>query len=314
MKVLITGGLGYVGGRVARHLQESSDIDVWISTRRPNDRLPLWFQADRVLPHAELMRPDHPQWGSFDAVIHLGTANETLCNKDPFAAINDNVIGTMRLLDCCSRNLPRFIYFSSIHVYGTPLSGVLDEGRCPVPFQPYAIAHRTVEDFVLADTRQGLIDGVIIRLGNAFGAPCVPGFSRWSLVCNDLCRQAVTQGELRLQSSGLQIRNFVTLTDVSRAVEHVLRLSVTAVGGRVFNLGAPRSMPVLELARTIVRRCHVLFGYEPALIAPPPKPGERIDDFDLRVDRLLQTGFSFTSSLEPEIDATLNYCRESQIP
>jgi UDP-glucose 4-epimerase len=60
---------------------------------------------------------------------------------------------------------------------------------------------------------RGDIEGIVIRVSNSFGAPAHQHANCWMLLVNDLCRQAVSTGQMTLRSSGIRRRDFVTLTD-----------------------------------------------------------------------------------------------------
>ena len=150
-----------------------------------------------------------------------------------------------------------------------------------------------------------------IRLANGFGAPQQADVDRWTLVTNDLCRQAVVNGRMTLQSSGHQLRNFITLEDVARAVDHLLTLAPDACGDGVFNLGSEKSRSILTMAELIVSRCPQILGRTVPLDRPTAEPDEVIVPLDYDVTRLLKTGFTLTNRFEAEIDATLRLCRHA---
>jgi len=192
-------------------------------------------------------------------------------------------------------------------VDGSPLQGSIDETTLPRPTHPYAITHKVAEDSVLAAHDRKQIEGVVIRLSNGFGAPVTPDVDRWTLLVNDLCRQAVTTGELRLNSSGAQLRDFVTLSDVAGAVNHVLQLHTDQLADGLFNLGGGGVMSILEMTERVAARWQVLTGREIAIVRPagdsvsPPK-------LNYRCDKLAATGFRLTSQFDLEIDDTLKLC------
>ena len=66
----------------------------------------------------------------------------------------------------------------------------------PLPDIPYAITHRAAEDFTLMFASRGKLDARVVRLSNAFGAPAHGSVDRWTLLVNDLCRQAVETKKL----------------------------------------------------------------------------------------------------------------------
>ncbi|MDQ6972595.1 MAG: SDR family oxidoreductase, partial [Mariprofundaceae bacterium] len=184
---------------------------------------------------------------------------------------------------------------------------VISEDVCPANLHPYATSHRAGEDVVRAENEGGGIEGIVIRLSNAFGPPAHPGTNCWALLVNDLCRQAVTEHRMVLHSSGMQRRDFVTLHDVVTASRHLLETE--GVEG-VYNLGGSWAPSVFEMALLIQERCEPLLGYEPEIIRPLPASDETSPQFEYCIDRLAETGFRLGGRPELEIDGVLRLCRD----
>lgn len=311
-QILITGGLGYLGGRIARALASSGRYSVSVTTRKGECPPLAWLSPDRCLT-MDLMddREVGAAAGGMDAIVHLAALNEHESSADPERALLVNGAGTLRLLRAAARGgVRRFLYFSTAHVYGAPLAGRITEETVPRPVHPYAITHRAAEDFVLAARDQGTLEGVVVRLSNGIGAPVLPGVNRWTLVGNDLCRQAVTRRALRLETPGLQVRDFIPLSDIARGVEHLLAMDNRTAGDGLFNLGGECSMTILALAHLIRERCRGVLGFSPPLHVPPAgkeSPGEPLV---YSIEKLKATGFRLEGRLEEEIDATLAFCGE----
>jgi UDP-glucose 4-epimerase len=311
-RVLITGGLGYVGGRVARHLARAGRCELHLASRRPVDA-PAWLERGRIVA---LDVTDELSLAAacegVNQIVHFAAINEIDSAADPEQALVVNGLGTLKVLRAAIRaGVERFVYFSTAHVYGSPLAGRLDESTLARPQHPYAITHRVAEDFVLAARDKGEIAGVVLRLSNGFGAPERADVNRWTLLVNDLCRQAVVDRKLVLKSSGVQLRDFITLEDVGRAVEHVLELDAADLDDGLFNLGGGAAMSILEVAKRIAARCEVVLGFTPELQHPERKDGEVTLPLDFRIDKLARTGFALTSDIDGEIDATLRLCRQA---
>lgn len=307
-KVLLTGGLGYLGGRVAQTLVAAGH-DVACGSRRKDASSPAWLPQMRIIPldwnsSASLIEA----CSGVDCVIHLAAMNEIESAKDPIAALQMNgVASTMLLQAAINASVPRFIYFSTAHVYGAPLQGSIDEQTLPRPQHPYAITHKVTEDFVLAAHDQKKIEGIVFRLSNAFGAPATPEIDRWTLLVNDLCRQAVTTGQLKLLSAGTQLRDFITLEDVARAVLHVMRLDNRSLADGLFNLGGENSSSIVAMTRLVAGRWRALTGRDIEIIRPEPSGGENTT-LNYSGKKLKATGFGLTSKIDEEIDATLRLC------
>lgn len=312
-RVLITGGFGYLGGRIAFELGREPRFTVRLASRRPQGP-PDW------LPEAETVAMDVRELETLPAtvrdvqsVVHLAAMNENECAADPAGAVLVNTLGTLNLLRAAiDAGVERFIYFSTAHVYAAPLVGHITEETLTRSIHPYAITHRAAEDLVLAAHDQHEITGTVLRLSNGFGAPTHPGINRWTLLVNDLCRQAA--GDTRrivLHSSGVQRRNFITLGDIGRAVRHLLSLPRRDSGDGLFNLGGDASSSVWEMARLITARCSTVLSYMAEIVRPEPHPGETGLELVYGSDKIKKTGFHLSGDADSEIDDTLRLCHES---
>jgi UDP-glucose 4-epimerase len=155
------------------------------------------------------------------------------------------------------------------------------------------------------------LTGIVVRLSNGFGAPAHPDVNRWTLLANDLCRQAVETGALQLRSSGLQRRDFITLGDVGRAVDHLIALPSDSCGDGLFNLGGESPLRIIDLTELIADRCGTVLGYVPPILRPEPRPEEESLPLEFRIDKLKRTGFFLEGDFAGEIDATLRLCQDA---
>ena len=265
--------------------------------------MPLDVTASRIAP--ELFQ-------GVQGVVHLAALDENRCREDPQAALEVNGLGTLKLLAAArAAGVERFIYLSTAHVYGAPLQGVITEQTLPRPVHPYAISHRVAEDMVLTAQDQGLLTGIVLRLSNGLGPPVRPEVDRWTLLVNDLCRQAVTTGKLLLHSTGKQMRDFVTLLDVCRAVDHLLILPAEKCADGLFNLGGECALTISEMARRIADRCQEVLGVKPQIHLSPSAQDQESNELEYCIDKLKSTGFELHGKIDAEIDDTLVFCREA---
>jgi UDP-glucose 4-epimerase len=240
-------------------------------------------------------------------VLHLAAPDELDSAADPEAAFVANAVYTRRLVEAAAAaGVRRFIRVSTAHVYGR-LDGTIDEDTCPRPTHPYGIAHRAAEDWVLAEGTGRRMSRIVVRLSNGFGAPVQPATTRWKLLVNDLCRQAVETGVLTMRSDGGAWRNFLPLGDIERLAVHLLGLDDATVGAGVFNAGSAQSMRVMDMADRVAGRCERLLHRRPPVVAPPPA-GHEYPRLDYRIDRLLGTGFRPLGDVDAEIDRLLRAC------
>jgi len=244
-----------------------------------------------------------------DVIIHAAGMNAQDSIANPTEALAFNGAGTARLLVAgCKARVKRFIYLSTVHVYGSPLEGTITEDLPPLNPHPYATSHLAGESAVLYATKNKKIEGLVLRLANAFGAPAGAEANCWMLLVNDLCRQAVIFRNMTLRSTGLQRRDFVTLQDVSRVVAHMIDIPNSNIGDGLFNVGSGKSLRVIDMMEVIQKRCRVVLGYTPEIIRPLPAENEQSPSLDCRIDRLLSTGFKLKGDPHLEIDDILRMC------
>jgi UDP-glucose 4-epimerase len=310
MRILITGGFGYLGGRLAKHLAATAETEIILGSRHELEP-PAWLDSARVV---QTPWDSQTQLAlaceSIHAIVHLAAMDAVDAAKDPAGALQANGVATVRLLEAAiQQGVGRFVYLSTAHVYGTSLRGSVRETTSPFPVHPYATSHRAAEDAVLAAHDLKRIEAVVLRLSNSFGAPAQAAVNCWRLLIPDLCRQAVTKNEMALRSSGAERRDFIPMSDACRAIEHVLGLPVPQLGDGLFNIGGEWSPTVWEVARLIRQRCVGLLPHPPQLVRREPRPDEVTLPLSYCIDRLRQTGFELRAKVDDEIDGLLEFCR-----
>lgn len=310
MKILITGGFGFIGGRLAQFLESMGNNIIVLGTRNKINK-PIW------LPNSEVVIID---WNSpdslskickgIDIVIHLAGMNAEECALDPIMALEFNALSTSRLISAAvKQNVKKFIYFSTAHVYSSPLAGAINENTLPKSLHPYATSHRAAEDVVLYSHAKKEIECVVIRLSNSFGSPAHKNVNCWKLLVNDLCKQLITTNKMVLNSSGLQKRDFITMSDVCKATFHLMNYDLNSCCRPLFNLGGGRSHSVLEMANMISQIYYTEYHIEPKLIRKDPSNDEISQDLNYQIDLLKSIGFKSQTSYVKEIKALLNFCK-----
>ncbi len=309
MRVLITGGFGFLGGRLAQHFHQAGHQIVLGS--RGARYSPGW------LPDVGTAIVDWDDAGALervckgmDLVIHAAGMNAQDCAADPLAALEFNGLATGRLLGAAiSADVKRFVYLSTAHVYSNPLVGVISEETLPENLHPYATSHLAGENPVLAATIRREISGVVVRLSNAFGMPMHPDVNCWTLLANDLCRQAAVTGNMILRSTGVQQRDFIAIDEVCRVVAQLSFLAPEHLLPGVINVGSGVSQSVFEFATLIQQRCKLVLGFEPTLLRVPASDGERDRTLFYLTRKLVQMGVEVQSNDAGELDRLLTFCQ-----
>lgn len=313
MKILVLGGFGFLGGRLAQYFLDEGH-DVTIGTSRDIK------SRDFLLDGANVV---HTPWNNsakldkacrdIDLIIHASGMNAKDCADDPVAALSINAVATANILQSAiNNNVKRFLYISTIHVYTDKLYGDISEMDCPTNVHPYAASHRAAEDVVLWAQKNKSIDGVVVRVSNGFGVPTHRNVNCWMLLINDLCRQAVENKKLVLASDGIQVRNFIPISEICSVIDFIVcQLPFEDKVGEVglINIGGKESFSVLEMAKLIQLRCENVLGYSPYLTVGEECSGE-ISDLDFQLNRLKELGYTHYHELTEEIDRLLIYCSD----
>ena len=175
MKILITGGAGFLGAQLARTILQKGELCGQAITSLTIADLftaPADLLADpRVQSHTGPMLEQQALFASgFDGVFHLASAVSGECEQDFELGLRSNLDSTRALLEGLRQagNKPRMVFASSVAVYGpddsNPLPDLVTDSTLPSPQTSYG-THKLMLEYLLADyTRKGYIDGRAARL------------------------------------------------------------------------------------------------------------------------------------------------------
>ncbi|MCF6768114.1 SDR family oxidoreductase [Thiotrichales bacterium 19S11-10] len=312
-KILIIGGNGYLGAGIVKFLAQTKEFELLVGSRNIPTKnasgityysLDLSYNGVTVEQLATIVE-------GVDCIIHLASLDDRMCRKHPVEANDVNVSGVIKMLQAAKMaQVKRFIYFSTAHIYGSPLQGRLDENSQPRPMHEYAITHRSAEDYVYMEHQLGNIEAIILRLSNGFGAPEDVMAHCWQLLVNDVSKQAVVNKEIKLKSSGEQYRDFICKSDIGKAVYYFIRYKNT-VGNPLINLGSGIPFTIIDMSRLVAKRATKLFGFEVSVKAMAKKEGEHYPSLEYCVDKLNSLGFVCENDFNLEIDKLLLFCSDN---
>lgn len=307
--ILITGGYGFLGGRMARFLSDADAGNIRLGISNPNRLQALHNEFETKATRWTDSSSLKDACDGIDTIIHLAGMDAAACAHHPADALMYNGVYTGRLLEAAIKEkVTDFFFISTAHVYASPLVGTITEQTPLASLHPYATSNRAGEDMVRALSLEGKINGVVVRLSNSYGAPASPEVNCWSLLVNDLCRQVVSTKNMVLRSAGLQRRDFIPIREVCRSLLHLMN-KPGGSSDAIFNVGGGWAPTVIEMTHFIRNRYESLFGYQPSIQVPSAAPGERTQPLHFSVDKLLSTGFKPVDAHAQEIDELLQYCR-----
>ena len=278
MRVVVTGGAGFIGSNLVRALVERGHRVVVLDNLATTwslrliedvaDRLEFVHGDVRLAEDLERVGP-----GPFDRVYHLAAsfANE-LSMEYPAIDIHSNIEGTLNVLALARRVGCRlFVYAGSSSSYGD-VSVPFEEDGPMRPYTPYAISKHAGENYV----RTSGFPYAIFRLFNIYGPGDLPGRYR-NAVPNMMRALDPVDGRIRIFGRSAT-RDFTYVDDVVRVL-----LDAPRAAGHVVNVGTGKETPIPELARQILR----LFDLaEDRMSFEEPRPWDRVTRRRATVERL----------------------------
>lgn len=256
MTVLIAGASGYIGSMLSVFLADSGfKIIALCNNNIPNDE--KWKAKMFKIIQVDVSSFDAVEKLSrfeVDAVINLVSLNHYDSNLKPDFVNSINVTPTWNFLNVFfSKNLKKFIYFSTIHVYGNKLTGEITESNSTSPVNQYGLTHLLSEEVVNYYSNTSDVDCYNVRLSNGYGAPQFMENKCWDLVINNLCLSAWKKQELILKSDGSPVRDFIHLSDVLEGIKRILLSEKTFKSGsaEVLNFSSGNTISMLDAAMIV---------------------------------------------------------------
>ncbi len=255
MRVLVTGGSGFIGNHLARALARSGvDVMVLDVMDFPGPAAcgaPIEYRKGSVLDDAAV----EPAIREAHVAVHLaGIAEPMLYGSDPLATLDVNLLGTIKVARLCAAHRVPMVFSSTSEIYGDnpALPWSEDSGRVMGPVSSvrwcYATAKAAAEHYLDACHRQLGLNYTVARLFNVYG----PGLK--GRVVDGFIRRALAHEPLVIHGDGSQTRCF---THVGDAVEAFMRIVARPIeGAHTYNVGDDTETSIGDLARLTIDLCH----------------------------------------------------------
>ncbi|MFI2607762.1 NAD-dependent epimerase/dehydratase family protein [Kitasatospora sp. NPDC018619] len=249
--VAVVGATGWVGGAVSAAFGRAGRPVLGVARRRPPDTAGRRFHALDVAAADPAELAALLTEAGVDTVVNAagGWVTGAAENERAHVRLVEN------LLAACARTPrpPRLVQIGSVHEYGPlPAGTAVDEARAPNPGSVYARTKLAGAEAVLRATREGAVDGVVLRVVNLCGPGVAAGFLGAAV---RLLRAATPDRPAELTVAEAH-RDYLDVRDLARAV---LAAASAPVTGQVINVGRGEAVPVSRLIDLLV-----------AAAAPPP--------------------------------------------
>lgn len=256
MRVLITGGLGNLGLWLTHSFLESgSSVDVLGRKERVKISHPKYQFIQSDITSSEALKKDITKY--YDICIHTASYNEHFDNDYAERALLINALGTDNLCHALLKNgVGKLIYFSTFHVYGAN-NGIVDEEHQLEPVNDYGLTHLFAEKYIEKHNRNNDLQYVIFRLTNSYGCPVDRNTDKWYLLFNDICKQAMEERIISLNSDGSPVRDFIWMGDVVSITQQVVK--VTGLDNQIVNLSSGKTYSVMDVAVFVKTAYHGVY-------------------------------------------------------
>ena len=260
MKVLVTGGTGYIGSILTRALLKSG-YEVTVLDRLFFGKEPIKEVEDQIVLVKDDVRWVKPEiLKEIDAVFDLASlSNDPSGELDPKKTLEINHEGRVRIAKLSKKHgVRKYLLASTCSVYGFQ-EGVLTEESSLNPLTTYAKANVFAEKEIL-ELADDSFTTTVIRQATVYG---LSPRMRFDLAINGMVLGFFRNGKIPIMRDGKQWRPFIHVKDTANAFITVLEADSKLVNGQIFNAGSDeQNVQVFDLAKLVAENMNLPFNYE----------------------------------------------------
>ncbi len=240
MKILITGGAGFIGSHLTKLLSVDNDVIIY------DIKEPKQANVDSIIGDVNNLEKNLQSHTNIDVVIHLAASvGVENTETDPIMTLNSNILGTKNILEFCkTNNVKKIILASSSEVYGEPTKIPIEESQTPIPITTYGVSKLAGEEYVKSYAKMYGLKYSILRFFNVVG----PNQSK-RFVLPEFINNALSDKPILVHGEGSQIRAFCHISDICQGIKK----SISDGDGEIINIGNDLEPITIEnLAKKII--------------------------------------------------------------
>lgn len=267
MKILVTGGAGFIGSNIAKHLLELGHAPVVL------DDLSSGYRQN-LIPGVRFVEADvrdgdavaHAAKGC-QVILHLAASVGNKRSLDhPLVDAAINILGTLNALESARLNgIDRVVFSSSAGIFGELKTLPIAENHPQDPDSPYGVSKLAAEKMCLVYNKVYGMHNVCLRYFNVFGPH--QRYDAYGNVIPIFAQRVLKHEALTIYGDGEQTRDFVNVRDV---VDANIQAALTSGVQGVFNIGSGTRITINELVRLIQE----VAGIQAGVVFAPPRSGD----------------------------------------
>ncbi len=272
MKILVTGGAGFIGRHLVRSLLKGkNEIIIYenFSNSTQNEIKGIKKNSVKIikgdLTNFQLLKNSLKD---VDNVIHLAAKIDILESiKHPEKSHETNVIGSMNLLRASVINgVSGLVGASSAAIYGDPKTIPVNEKTVPNPVSPYGADKLSMEYYIKAFSNTYNLNSVSLRFFNVYG---IGQSNSYAGVITKFMKKIQNNEPLTIFGDGKNTRDYVYIDDLIQGIEKSLK-KIKGKRGDTYNIASGRSYSVTELSKILLS----LYGKKLKIIYKSPRKGD----------------------------------------
>jgi UDP-glucose 4-epimerase len=300
MRVLITGGAGFIGSHIAEYYSSIADVCVLDNLRSGYKTNLKGLNVEFIEGTVTDRQVVKKAVDGVDYVFHLAamiSVPESM--EKPVECVEINTFGILNVLqEAALAGVKKLCFSSSAANYGDNPTVPKKETMIPEPKSPYAVTKLDGEYYCDIYAAEGWLNTVCMRYFNVFGPRQDPA-SQYAAAIPIFIHKALRNEPITIYGDGQQTRDFIYVKDVVAANVH---LAETQEAAGVYNVAYGKRQTINDIAHKIIQ----LTGSKSEIQYAPPRAGD-VKHSQANIDKICKTGFMPVANFDDGLTETINH-------